>query len=907
MAQMAFFLRFRPQLQRTQPEQISALENNITKAIQEANGKITRDRYLLMASFNENSLGFWIDMLILLETLLHTMEQAAGDLYGYSILVGKSMPNSTSHLCRYLTGGYRGGGIFLDRPAAALLKPYIQTEELFEKGQKLYEAESFVRLKELKIYIPSARASLPLRETLTSLPGWEQYPSVLVAGKTLEGKRDDIYRCAAGLVNNKNEIPPLVIRFGSGGLNAVIDSFTGELCAILPPDSDEVKASWEFLFRERLKEIPSAFAIRTCRKFLNSLLTQLGNLAQNTGTRLIIIVENIQLAEPEAADIVIEALAGRQEFIILGTCTCEIESVDLSKWKPVFIRFLKAKTEADTYKRLPELPPELLEFGYVCSLLGQYFPPDMIPKLLEEAGKKPAMISKSLSLLYALKVIDTPLDPRPWHKKFKAQAETALGDKRWEFRLMVRNLLLSLVQQKKINPCYKLLEILAELGGAEDINDSLILRSIHSELSGSDEASFKKAVNGMLLEAIAGPERAPAIRYITESLDTLHFGNGKAIHAIQTAPDCTSFPLLKASVLIIQSLYYLGIRDNDSAMETAKEAALIGQGTGDPRHSQEYRLLALASLPGRRIGETIDYLGFALENAAKSGDSQDIGITAYYAASVQLLYGNLSRAKTIAEKARRHFLGAGMPDWADRTRFLEGRIDFELGSYQEAIDCFEGIASNPEDGISPEKSSLLEAWIYRSKVCYQNPLWPKPQNSCPDTDLFELEAMCLAGDYQRAAELAGKLTGPPAIENFFFTEKPDWRSGFAQSELLYFSWAELWNRMLSIYQSMALSKVAPDSSHSGGEEAIRTMQRLLRSGQFPEIDPCDAFYHYAWYRVLDQTGAEQVDISTAVSIAYKRLQSRAGRIDDMEIRRQYLLQPRWNKALSQAAKEFKLI
>jgi hypothetical protein len=58
---------------------------------------------------------------------------------------------------------------------------------------------------------------------------------------------------------------------------------------------------------------------------------------------------------------------------------------------------------------------------------------------------------------------------------------------------------------------------------------------------------------------------------------------------------------------------------------------------------------------------------------------------------------------------------------------------------------------------------------------------------------------------------------------------------------------------------------------------------------------------------LKLTDSSQVDISTAVSVAFKRLQSRAARIDDAEIRRQYLTQPLWNKALEQAARELKLV
>jgi hypothetical protein len=153
-------------------------------------------------------------------------------------------------------------------------------------------------------------------------------------------------------------------------------------------------------------------------------------------------------------------------------------------------------------------------------------------------------------------------------------------------------------------------------------------------------------------------------------------------------------------------------------------------------------------------------------------------------------------------------------------------------------------------------------------------------------------------------ELSASPSRPISPEdNFLYIEQPDWRSGFAQCELLYFSWDDLKDRMLSTYNSLAQSCLSPVKA----EEAMNTMQRILRGGQFSEIDPYDVFCHYAWYRVLKQTNSSQVNISTAVSVAFKRLQSRAGRIDDMEIRRQYLTQPRWNRALDQAAREFKLI
>jgi hypothetical protein len=109
--------------------------------------------------------------------------------------------------------------------------------------------------------------------------------------------------------------------------------------------------------------------------------------------------------------------------------------------------------------------------------------------------------------------------------------------------------------------------------------------------------------------------------------------------------------------------------------------------------------------------------------------------------------------------------------------------------------------------------------------------------------------------------------------------------------------------MITLFQSLALSHL----SSAQNEEARHNIQKILRDERLCEMDPCDALYFYARYRILEQSGASSVDMSTAVSMAFKRLQRRAGRITDSETRRQYMNGPRWNRELSLAAKEFRLI
>jgi hypothetical protein len=109
--------------------------------------------------------------------------------------------------------------------------------------------------------------------------------------------------------------------------------------------------------------------------------------------------------------------------------------------------------------------------------------------------------------------------------------------------------------------------------------------------------------------------------------------------------------------------------------------------------------------------------------------------------------------------------------------------------------------------------------------------------------------------------------------------------------------------MIGIFNALAKSRL----SAQGSEEAIQSVQQILRDEKLCEMDPWDAFYFYAKYRILEQTVSNPVDLSTAVSMAFKRLQRRAGRIEDIETRRQYLNGPHWNSELCVAAREFKLI
>ncbi|MCL2610008.1 MAG: hypothetical protein FWD94_08915, partial [Treponema sp.] len=664
----------------------------------------------------------------------------------------------------------------------------------------------------------------------------------------------------------------------------------------------------DFFFRQRLRARPSSFAVPLADRFFGLLLETYR--AHMTGLGLVpaIAIENLALSsrEPEAQDIVLRALADRKGDIVVGLGPAEA----MGHWPAgPWVHFFESEFHLDHRdsgpQAMPELPEDLWELGYLCFLLGRIFPPNLIPGLLREMGKSANVGARAVSLLYALGVFDTPLDTRPWNLGFREAAEEALGGKKDVLRDLVRERLLAWVAARKIVPCIGLLERLGELSGNKEIEESLILAALHFELSCSDGSEIRDFLDSPDAERIVGQTRLAVLRHVALNLLAVHFDRDGGVYAAFDLgiPDCADFPLLKTQAHLNRALYHLGWHDGEFAKREIKNATMLCQKSGNSWLARCHRLFALGSISAKQVGETNEYLGFALENAAKSGDSQELGMACFYTASVRLLHGNLSGAMAMAEKALGHFLRSGSPEWVDRCRFLQGRLTFEYGGYVEAGKIFQGIALSPNGGRSPEKTALLAAWAYRSAVYLDAGTANPPLQRTPDLDIFELEALFFRDDHAGASGLLAKLADaiPDDTEIFYRTEQADWRSGFSQCELLCFSWYEIRNRLFSTYRALIRS-LSPDE----GKIAQNAIRHILRNNRFAEIDPGDVFFHYALCRILKQTGASQIDMRTAASVAQKRLQVRSDRIDSPEIRRKYL-EAHWNRRLQDTAREFMLL
>jgi len=912
MISLFFFLKFKTQLRRTQPDIVRQIDESLIRSITDAGGKITGNKAVISAELNEEAIGIWLDLYILIENLKKSVD-ASPELFGFSLVICGEIPNTPEALCRFLANGK--GGVFMDTKTIVKFIPYASFEKPSQwssvKKVHKYGSDGFCRIKGLRVFKPSVNIDLEIQNDVAQIYEKYQDKNVLVTGKVFSEIRSGLYA-----YNKKinGDFPVLSICFGSIGLGALVDAWSQRIRSLSGDQhTEELDSLWELLFRERIRDEVSDFIVRTIKRFLSLLLEYYINAAQKKKHIPVLALENLHLAGKKVVNLLIEALKEidgekKEKLIIMGTADEEIMTEKIRHWEGVFDKI--EVLDSAKYKQIyiPRLTIELWEIIYAVSLFGRYFSPELFQRLFEEEEKNPVMISKAFSILNTLGVIDNPREPWPLNKFYEDRSRRVLGEKTNLIKAMVSRRLLNWASKRNINPCFRLLTIIFGLEGASHIDDLLLLKSITSDIVSETTSGLELALKNGHLEELVSEQRAAAIRYIFKTSRALYTGKEHDIDKVfmeQTVDGKGStfddFPVLKAQIIVNFCGYYLGRRDIAMAVEKAKEAIILGQSKNNFCLPQAYRLFSLACLSKQQTTETIEYLNFALSNAEKTGNYHEMGITSYYAAASLFLYGDVFKALQLAKKSVEQSIAAGRPDWADRSRFLEGRVKFELGYYKEALDIFEALRNNPYGSNSEDKDSLFAAWIYRAKIYLQDTGVQKPKPASHDANLFEIEAAYLEGNYQKAAELSGVLNNPFSKDNFLYTEQPNWSSGFAQCEHLYFTHGEIQDRMICLFNSLSLSYLSSDT------DVVQKLQRILRDERLCEMDPWDAFYFYAKYLILKQTDSSLVDKSTAVSMAFKRLQRRASRIDDIETRRQYLKGPRWNRELYLTAKEYKLI
>ncbi|MCL2276693.1 MAG: hypothetical protein FWC21_02220 [Treponema sp.] len=952
-------MKFKSQLRKTRPDIVKNIDDSLVRSINNAGGKITGDRFVISAVFNEDTIGFWLDMFILTESLTKNIGEYR-ELFGFSLIICDKFPESPEMLCRYLSSY---NGVFIDEKAAKKMVPYASFEkppEWMRKNKKRrYSSGNFFKIKEFKTFKSVNKNDIVFYNEIIKIFEQENRKNVLILGPFYWQIRGGLYSFIEKL---NGHFPPLLICFDSIGLGSLVDIWSHGIRSLSGnTHTEEIDSSWEFLFRERIRFGISEYIYKRAKAFLQLVFVFYAAAAVKKKKTPVLLLENVHLADNDIMNLLIESveqfnLGARQKILLYGTGDADINSGKLKQCDSLFDIIKKIKNTKTDPLFYPALSLDLWEIIYSISLFAVFYPPELTAQLLEEEGKNPEMIAKAFSILHSLGIINSTSEPRLMKIHFIEYSRNVIGINAARVDALVYGRLLDWTLKRKLNACYRLLTIITgfkpvsrEISSeerlfisenliAEDqfndtkkppedlnppkkalikIDDTLVLKSIFSDIVSETTGSIETAISAGEFDQLLN-DRSDIMKLIYKTSMALCGGSGEDIENIfnennqleKISGEYDSLPALKAQIIVNHCAYYLGHYNEKKASEKAKEAILLGQRNNTFSLPQSYRLYSLVCLSKQRIDETIEYIGFALTNAEKAGNYYEYSICAYYAAVTHFLYGDIFKAVKFTRKSIEQALLAGSPEWADRSRFFLGRVEFELGRYNEALEIFEKLGKEPHGRRAPDKLNLLVAWIYRCKIYTQSPYIPRPDIVIHDADIFEIEASYLSGNYQKAVELCASYVNPFSNESFLYIERPDWRSGFAQCEHLYFYHGEIQNRMISLFNALslsALSKTAFSKSNEFAGRALEEIQNILRDDRLCEMDPWAAFYYYAKYRILEQTGANQVDMSTSVSMAFKRLQRRATRIEDSETRGQYLTGPRWNRELNQAAKEFKLI
>ena len=290
MLKVLFYIRYRGQLRRTRPELVASLENAVAEAASAAGGSTAAGRRVLSASFDEDRIGFWLDMLIFLERVCKALERASGELYGHVVALGRDIPElCVEKLCRSLAGKGNGTGIWCSEEVRRALELYMDfgsargnangsrrglLARSSEESDVGFNCDEYSELREFRSF--EREGGYPYREKIERVLALGTDKNTVLFGPEFIGKKDGVHHFCKGLLG---DIPPLVVRFGSGGRELVCfaDAFTPQMSSFIAGSAEagvmqELDTIHDLLFRERLREEWSPYMMDRGRCFIRSLI-----------------------------------------------------------------------------------------------------------------------------------------------------------------------------------------------------------------------------------------------------------------------------------------------------------------------------------------------------------------------------------------------------------------------------------------------------------------------------------------------------------------------------------------------------------------------------------------------------------------------------------------------------------
>lgn len=937
-------IRYLSQLRRTRSNDMGRLESTIVAALRDSGARVRREGDALYAVFDEGAIGFWLDLAIALESVAAALTLVERDLLGRACFIGALEPPAEEREARLrsLCSRPNRTGLWCDAIVADALDAYAR----FRPDGELHVLESFV----FRDAVPHSRSGYLIRPQIAEAvrrAGLDpSAPPVAIVGPGLVGKRQTL---DSVLASYGGSVLALRVRFDerSGSIAAIADAL-----ASLTAGQSEIVASAS-ANRFSLDPTP-ALLDSFSRCFAAALKSQID--AAGAGATPVLVLEEIDKADAHARECLRRCFAvpgilgGLALFatatdasvlpVLVGTECRTIPAAypdcsESASLLPESAESAAIPAEETSSGGLPaayraalgwsqrpdgrprsihaRLPADLLEIAYALALAHGAFPLGELVSVLFPDGKPRVSLPLALARLADLGVLAAADDPRPVVPDFLSFSESVLGRRVDTVRALVRDRVLAAVSKGRLRKSFETLERLSALGGTGD--DDLVLESLVNGALRGERRAVQRAIDCGCFADIVGKTRAASLERIFRSRSALVFGTEAEIRAAFSSPVPEAFPAERYRAydsMDAASVYFACARIDQTlplAASAVKEALLILQSLPPSGAlARAYRLLGEIELSRERIAEAMDYFSFAAESADRCGDVYESLLADVNGAATQFLFGNYSKAERCAQAAIKKARSSYQVDWERWSRFMVGRVLFETGRYAAALETFAEVVG-AFDAESGPKKALAEAWKIRAAAFASESYTvvsalPSESAEAGDSALFAVEAAYLAGDFENAVRLSDAFLALPVEPRFRSPERVDWSSGFAMVEdrsVGNASGDSVVRRLVRAYRALSLAS-GPDP-----REAVAELHRLSKEERVSDFDPYDAFYFRALSIANAAADLPSIDRQTILSIAFKRLQRRASRIDDADVRRSYQFSNRWNATLYADAQANKLI
>lgn len=352
--------------------------------------------------------------------------------------------------------------------------------------------------------------------------------------------------------------------------------------------------------------------------------------------------------------------------------------------------------------------------------------------------------------------------------------------------------------------------------------------------------------------------------------------------------------------------YALG--DPERASKGAREAMLaLGKGAPPRLEARSQRMMGLSALALARPAEAADYLTNAQELSESSGDEYERMMAAYTKAIVEFLSGALVRSLKALNCAEESAARLFRMDIRAAIEALRGRIDLELGSYDEAKRRFASLNELADTYSISGAGQRAVIWQARA-LAYAGEFDDavsllEAESNDAEARVFRGELEILRGKPQSARIWLTTPENPP-IRSFDPPDSISWDSLFSEFEGRGIGFDASNSPLAVCRTALALFAQGLDEHNPACAVDLHT---LTRSDRDSRNDPGMGTYSFLCYLLEEQLQDPPVDKQTVLSRSFKILQQRAGRIENRAQRALYMEKNAWNKRLIEAARIHKFI